>query len=101
MFLLTESDVFVLNSSGTTVNPATEDTLDAIKDTDGIKKILDALPSGDNWIGRVRIGDSTNLVAIVNDSGTYRLATISKVYNVAGTQINPATEETLDSIKDT
>lgn len=32
---------------------ATEATLAAIKDTDGIKKILDALPAGTNALGKV------------------------------------------------
>jgi hypothetical protein len=91
----------VLNVSGTTINPATEDTLDAIKDIDGIKKIVDALPTGDNWLGKFKLGDGTNIVAVVDDSGTYRLATLSKVYNASGSIINPATEDTLDSIKDT
>jgi len=34
----------VQNSEGTTVNPATQETLALIKDTDGIKKITDPLP---------------------------------------------------------
>lgn len=46
------------NSSGTVVNPATEDTLALIKSTDGIKKIVDALPAGDNNIGNVDLASS-------------------------------------------
>lgn len=58
------------NAAGTIVNPATEDTLsaadtklgtidgvlDAIKDTDGIKKITDELPAGTQEIGSVAQG---------------------------------------------
>lgn len=41
--------------------------LDSIKDTDGIKKITDAvtlnsLPTGDNTVGRVKVTDGTNLM---------------------------------------
>ena len=69
----------VLNSSGSQVNPSTEDTLatrasestlstadgrlatidavlDSIKDTDGVKKITDQLPAGTNEIGAVAQG---------------------------------------------
>lgn len=50
---------------------ATESTLALIKDTDGIKKIVDALPTGSNLLGKVKlrnpgdtadIGDATNPV---------------------------------------
>jgi hypothetical protein len=44
---------------------ATEATLASIKDTAGIKKITDALPAGDNSIGRVKLTDGTT-VAIVD-----------------------------------
>jgi len=63
----------VLSVAGSQVNPATEDTLDtvdsvldSIKDTDGIKKITDALPAGTNEIGRVRgfLYDDVNNVAL-------------------------------------
>ena len=47
-----------------------DSTLDSIKDTDGIKKITDALPTGDNWIGRVRLGDGTNPVGVFTDGDT-------------------------------
>lgn len=43
-------------SDGAFVNPATEDTLALIKSTDGIKKIVDALPTGTNEIGKVAQG---------------------------------------------
>lgn len=57
----------VYNSSGTLIDPATEATLASIKDTDGIKKIVDALPTGDNWIGRIKLGDGTNLLAVLKE----------------------------------
>lgn len=42
-------------SDGAQINPATQETLAAIKDTDGIKKIVDALPAGTNNIGDVDV----------------------------------------------
>lgn len=45
-------------ADGTVVNPATEDTLSLIKNTDGVKKITDPLPAGDNNIGNVDIASS-------------------------------------------
>jgi hypothetical protein len=46
--------------------------LDSIKDTDGVKKITDALPVGDNTIGRAKITDGTNVMDVLDDSGVYR-----------------------------
>jgi len=43
-------------SDGAQINPATQETLTSIKDTDGIKKIVDALPAGTNEIGKVAQG---------------------------------------------
>jgi len=128
---------------------ATEETLAAIKSTDGIKKIVDALPAGTNNIGDVDLasalpaGDNNignvdlasaipagtneigkvaqgtkgagdngwpvvlydaagNAVAVVSDGGVYRLRTETKIVRASdGSQINPATQETLVSIKDT
>ena len=48
----------VLNSGGTQIDPATQGTLASIKDTDGIKKITDALPAGTNNIGDVDVVSS-------------------------------------------
>lgn len=45
-----------------------ETLLTSIKDTDGIKKILEALPSGNNTIGKVII-DSAPEIEVKNDSG--------------------------------
>lgn len=53
--------------------------LDSIKDIDGIKKITDALPTGDNWIGKVKLGDGTNLADLVADGAVYRLLVASKI----------------------
>lgn len=38
--------------------------LASIKDTDGIKKITDALPVGDNLVGRVKITDGSTVVGV-------------------------------------
>lgn len=40
---------------------ATETTLASIKDTDGIKKITDALPTGNNRLGKVKLVDSNDV----------------------------------------
>lgn len=47
---------------------ATETTLAAIKDTAGVKKITDALPTGDNALGKVKILDSggTNVAGVTS-----------------------------------
>lgn len=65
----------VFNTSGAAIDPATQATaaaiqsaIEAIRDTAGIKKITDALPTGDNWIGRIKLGDGANLVAIATDA---------------------------------
>lgn len=63
----------VLNASGTVINPATEETLDSIKGTDGIKKITDPLPAGTNEIGRIRAyayDDANNVAMAVADGAT-------------------------------
>lgn len=60
--------------------------LDAINLTTGIKKIMDALPVGDNWIGRTKVGDGTDTVTVVEDEvGAHRLAVDS--LNVAGSSV--------------
>jgi hypothetical protein len=98
----------VYDSGGTLIDPAKEGTLNdiksiltAIRDTSGVKKITDALPVGTNWIGKVQLGNGTNTVEVSNDGGIYRLEVFGKVRRVDGTVINPSTEETLASIKDT
>jgi len=92
------------NIAGTIVNPATEDTLagldtklgtidtvlDSIKDTDGIKKITDALPAGDNNIGNV------DVVSSALPTGAATETTLSAADTKLGT-----IDGVLDSIKDT
>jgi hypothetical protein len=70
------------NAAGTIVNPATEDTLALIKNTDGVKKITDALPVGDNIIGRVKLSDGTDLLAI-STGGQAHFVLYDDVNNVA------------------
>ncbi len=41
--------------------------LEAIKDTDGVKKITDALPVGDNVIGQVKVTDGTDVADVSVD----------------------------------
>lgn len=62
----------ILNASGSQISPATQETLAAIKDTDGIKKIVDALPAGTNELGKIRslIYDATNGPAAVKPAST-------------------------------
>jgi hypothetical protein len=36
-----------------------------------------------------------NPISIINDSGTYRISGVTKVLNAGGSQVNPATEDTL------
>lgn len=72
----TAMDPLRTDPTGTTAQPitatalplptgaATEITLAAVKNTDGIKKITDALPTGDNRIGRVKITDDTNIAGV-------------------------------------
>ena len=55
-----------------TVADTIKTVLDAIKDTDGIKKIVDALPIGDNIIGRVKVSDGTD-VQEVSGGGAARI----------------------------
>jgi len=50
---------------------ATEVTLAAIKNTDGVKKITDALPTGDNRIGRIKITDDTNVMGVDAQNHAY------------------------------
>ena len=53
--LCTETKI-VRASDAAQINPATEETVDSIKNTDGIKKITDALPAGTNEIGKIAQG---------------------------------------------
>jgi len=92
------------NIAGTIINPATEESLsamdtklgtidsvlDSIKDTDGIKKITDALPAGDNNIGNV------DVVSSALPTGAATETTLSSADSKLGT-----IDGVLDSIKDT
>ncbi len=49
----------VVNSSALPAGAASETTLAAIKSSDGIKKITDALPAGTNLLGKVGIDQAT------------------------------------------
>lgn len=52
--------------------------------------------------GDVLLYDSAgNPLVFTNDGGTYRVPTLAKVQNSGGSQVNPATEDTLLSIKST
>jgi hypothetical protein len=68
----------VLDTGGTAIDPATQATvaaietaLNSIKDTDGIKKITDALPVGDNTVGRFKLTDGTNLLIVFADGESW------------------------------
>ncbi len=85
----------VYDSAGNLIDPAKDTSvtalgtlLTAIKNTDGIKKIVDALPTGDNTIGRAKITDGTNVVDVFDDSGIKRLRVDAKINGGTG----PATK---------
>jgi hypothetical protein len=92
------------NAAGTIVNPATQETLvaadtklgtidgvlDAIKDTDGIKKITDPLPAGTNNIGDVDVASSALPAGAATES------TLAAADTKLGT-----IDGVLDGIKDT
>jgi|GEM_PF-6127775 len=93
------------NVAGTIINPSTEDkqddaitkltsidgkdfatetTLTSIKDTDGVKKITDALPVGDNVVGRVKVTDGTDVADIETNNGIHRLETRGSITSPDG-----------------
>jgi hypothetical protein len=61
---------------------AIQAVLEAIRDTAGVKKITDALPTGDNIIGRVKLSDGTDLLAI-STGGQAHFVLYDDVNNVA------------------
>jgi len=84
----------IRNSGGSIINPATQETLASIKDTDGIKKITDQLPAGTNEIGKVAQGTKAagagawpqvlydvdgHVVGVVIDGALYRLQVEGKI----------------------
>jgi len=108
------------NAAGTIINPSTEDTLatrasettlsaadtklgtidgilDSIKDTDGIKKITDALPAGTNTLGKIDQG----VAASVDDAwpikarGDLSTGNSSATPLAGGATFTGATEEVL------
>jgi hypothetical protein len=127
MIYLVEIDggqINVLDASGNVIDPAKEGgnladvktVLTAIRDTAGVKKIVDPLPAGTNEVGKVAQGtkgvggdawpqtlydSSGHPVGVVLDGALYRLQVESKVARASdGSHINPATQETLAAIKD-
>jgi len=90
----TEATLATRASEATLATRATEATLASIKDTDGIKKITDALPAGTNEIGKVAQGTKAagtgawpqvlydaagNAVGVVLDGSIYRIQADAKV----------------------
>lgn len=51
--------------------------------------------------GRLLIDDAGHVIKVTQDGSDYKYEIIGKLRNAAGTIVNPATEETLTSIKDT
>lgn len=122
MFFIVEVDnegFKVFDSSGNLIDPATNavaeairDAVQAISNSAGVKKIVDALPVGDNVIGRVKLTDGTSVVAVVDDGGIKRLRVeasltggiaggLATEATLASLEAKVATETTLASIKDT
>lgn len=73
--------------------------LDSIRDTAGVKKIVDPLPAGDNWLGKFKVGDGTNVAHTILDTESEsvrrlqteaRLAPNSNVFIGAPIPPNPA-----------
>lgn len=63
--------------------------LESLKDSDGIKKITDALPTGNNLLGKVGIdqttpGTTNKVVAEISGSGVAVTATQTRPNNVTG-----------------
>lgn len=57
-----------LQTTGNTSLGTIDTALTSIKDTAGIKKITDALPTGTNWLGKLQVGDGTNSVGVLNNA---------------------------------
>lgn len=84
-------------SDGAYVNPATQETLIAIKDTDGIKKIVDALPTGTNTLGKIDQGAAGATAWKTDGSGVTQPISATALPLPTGA----ATETTLAAIKNT
>ena len=94
----------VYDSAGNAIDPAKDASvtalgtiLTAIKDTDGIKKIVDALPAGTNTIGKVDQGTAGATAWKTDGSGVTQPISASSLPLPAGA----ATETTLALIKST
>lgn len=92
----------VLNASGTQINPATKETLDSIKDTDGIKKITDQLPAGVNLLGKIQLrnpGDTVDLGDVSNPIRSDPTGTTTQPISASALPLpsGAATESTLST----
>lgn len=82
--LETTQDAIRDNIGEAVASPAANTLLDRLKSVwtslndinlvTGIKKIVDALPVGDNWIGRMKVGDGTNIAELQSINGVQHLA---------------------------
>lgn len=75
-----------------------DSVLDSIKDTDGVKKITDALPVGDNIIGRTKITDGTLVAAVIADNSINRLESRS---SIVGQTAGTGSEKKVSVVDDT
>lgn len=95
--------VLRIDPTGTTIQPVSSSDILAktsdivaelvnIRSSDGIRRISDALPSGDNGIGQVKIWDGTGAVSILSDTaaGYNRLAIEGNV-SVTAPEAPPST----------
>jgi hypothetical protein len=83
--VLTAAQVTTLTPPAAITGYATETTLASIKDTAGIKKITDALPTGTNLIGKVSIDQVTaNANEVVTKTGSVTNATLQAGSAVIG-----------------
>lgn len=85
----------IVKVNGDQINPATEDTLALIKNTDGIKKITDPLPAGTNEIGKVAQGSAGATAWKTDGSGVTQPVSATALPLPAGA----ATETTLGGVK--
>lgn len=102
--LRTEAKI-VRASDGAQINPATQETLALIKDTDGVKKIVDPLPAGTNHLGSFRLRDATaDYWAQVLSDGRLSTASLAPPPPTGGTAIkrlvdgDVASNQTLEDI---
>lgn len=101
----------IRNAAGTIISPATETTvaavetlLTAIKNTDGIKKIVDALPIGSNVIGKIILRNPSNTLDLGDDTNPLRIDPTGGTTQPISASLLPlpsgaSTEATLNSVK--